>query len=129
MPPKHYGRTPFFLRDDSERRAVGRALGQPVAVVAARGERGGHKRLQVVGHVMQRVALAEVERRAVGRDVVADMLEEEPLRCCDHLPVVERERDHRNQFDPMALPVVRESALERARLGVDLRDIAVREVV
>ncbi|CAM2146971.1 hypothetical protein PT2222_10017 [Paraburkholderia tropica] len=112
-----------------QRGAVGRALGQPVAVVAARGERGRHERLQIVGHVVQRVAFGEIERGAVGRDVVADMLDEQTLRRRDHLAVVERERRHRNELDPMALPVVRERALERARLRVHLLDVAVRELV
>ncbi len=77
---------------------------------------------------MQCIALGEVHRRAVRRDVVADMLVEQTLRRVDHLAVIERERGHGDQLDPVALPIVLERALERPRLRVDLRDVAAREL-
>ena len=110
-----------------QRRTVASLLRQPVAVVAACRQRRGYQRLQVVGHVMQRIAFLEIDRRTVRLDVVANVFHKQTLRRVDHLAVVERERGHCNQLDPVALPVVAKRAGQRARLRVDLRDVTVSE--
>src|SRR5258708_6691993 len=101
-----------------EGRAGLRALTQPIAVMTARGERSGDQRLQIISDVMQRVAFGEIDGRAVRRNVVSNMLHIQTLRSVDELALVDGERAHRNQLDPVTLPVVAIRARQRPRLFI-----------
>lgn len=85
---------------------AGRALpGEPVLAVGLGREGGHHQRVEVVGDVVQGVALVEVEHRAVGVQVGRDLLAESLAGAVDDLGVAGLEGGDGRQLHAVTLPV------------------------
>ncbi len=90
-----------------EAAAGGRARFEQVfPAVGRERQRRLHQRLEVVGDVIQRIALGEVHRAAVGADVGGYLGQQPPARVGDQRRIAQYGCGHGQQLDAMALPVV-----------------------